>query len=225
MDKNVAKKKTTKTTPKKTNVKKSTIVSASKKPPVKVPAKSKTETIEKKKINKPKVEQVECRHCHKGFEKGLTICPFCHKNQKDQTGSIVISVLLIMLLISIIASHFINKYYEVPINEADYKYNSVLTSYEDLVRSPKDYKNKNIKVIGKVIKVEGQDLNYGNAMTVTIDSNLFSGDNKQLITFEYIDEKYELGFIEGDIITVYGEYKLINGNVPFVDAKFVTFGS
>ncbi len=167
----------------------------------------------------------KCKHCHKFFEKELVICPFCHKNQKDNLGKIVIVVLAIILLLSIIGTHFLNKYYENQVSAETYKLNCKLLSYEDLVRKPNIYKGTNVKIIGKVLKVEGVDVSYGNVMNVTLDANLFEGTSKQLITFEYTDKKYEIGFIEGDLITVYGEYISINGNNPFIKAKYIVFGS
>ena len=52
----------------------------------------------------------ECVHCHKYFDKGLSICPYCRKGQKDKTGQVVITLLGIVLLLCIIGSYFINKY-------------------------------------------------------------------------------------------------------------------
>ncbi|MDD2505214.1 MAG: hypothetical protein PHF21_02940 [Bacilli bacterium] len=222
MDKKVVRKNTSKTTPKKTSVKKVAKTDTRKKTPVKSKVVTKAPT---KKVVKPKIETIICRFCNEKFEKGLSICPSCRKNQKDQTGVIVISTLLVLLLLSIIGTHFLDKYVNKPLTENEYKYNCTLASYEELVRSPKSLKDKDIKVIGKVLKVDGIDLKYGNEMTVSIDGNLFSGDTKQLITFKYLDKNYELGFIEGDIITVYGVYKQINGNIPFINAKYFTFGS
>ena len=216
MDKKVVRKNSGKIPVKKTQTKKVTPV-----PMKKIPENKKNI----KNNEKVAPETVECHHCYKDFEKGLTVCPFCRKSQKDQTGSIVIAVLSLILLLCIIGNHFLNIYYNEPINESDYKYNCKLTSYEDLVRRPKDYKYTDIKVIGKVIKVEGKDASYGNIMTITIDANLFSGDNEQLIDFKYIDKEYETGFIEGDIVTVYGNYKSINGNTPFINARYIVFGT
>lgn len=217
MDKKVVRKTNSRVTPKKAQAKKVT------------PAAPKNKLPQTKAKIKEDVfiapATVECRHCHKDFEKGLTVCPYCRKSQKDQTGTIVITILSVILLISIIGNHFINLYYEKPVNESDYKFNCRLTSYEEMVRSPKDFKYKDVKVIGKVVDVEGKDVSYGNAMTVTIDANLFSGDSEQLITFKYTDKNYEMGFIEGDIVTIYGSYKSINGNTPFIDAKYIVFGS
>ncbi len=227
MDKKVVRKKNNKNTPKKTQTKKVTKTPEDKKISLnKTTASSKVKKTPDKKIKtKSILDTTECRHCHKDFEKGLKICPSCRRSQRDQTGNIVITILSIILILSIIGNHFIAKYYEEPVNESDYKYSCKLISYEDLVRSPKDYKGTDIKVIGKVTKVDGSDSSTGNIMNITIDANLFSGDNEQIITFEYIDKKYEVGFIEGDIVTVYGNYKSINGNTPYIDAKYIVFGS
>lgn len=233
-------KKTNKTTPvksekakknvaniKKTNVKKpynKVKVADIKKSPIK---KTTTKVIVPKKdiIFTDNVSANKCKHCHKYFEKELLICPYCNRDQKDNVGKIIIFVLSVILLLSIIGNHFIDKYYENQVSEAEYKYNCKLHSYEELVRKPKKYKKTNIKVIGQVIKVEGVDVSYGNVMNVTLDANLFDGPNEQLITFEFTDKNYELGFIEGDLITVYGEYTSINGNIPFVKAKYIVFGT
>lgn len=215
MDKKVIRKNTKKTVPKKKPIKKTT---------PKVPIK-KAPAIKKEIPEKQNIEMVDCRYCKKDFEKGLTICPHCRKSQVDKTGGVVILILMVILMLSLIGTHFVNLYYDEPVSEADYKYNSVLVSYEELVRNAKEYKNRDIKVIGEVIKVEGVDSSYGNVMTITIDGNLFSGDYEQQITFKYVDKEYKTGFIEGDIVTVYGNYKSINGNVPFIEAEYVVFGS
>lgn len=224
MDKKVVRKNTSKTTPKTTNRAKKTTTSAANK--------KNQKTVKKVAPKKPtpkeektKVPTVKCIHCKNDFEEGLTICPSCRKSQKDSTGRIVIGVLLIFLLISIIGTHFVYKYFEKPVTEEEYKYNTILVSYEELVRNPKEFKNKEVRVIGKVVKVEGVDDSTRNMMTVTMDSNLFSGNDEYLIKFEYTDYEYKIGFIEGDIITVYGNYKLINGNIPYIEAKYITFGS
>lgn len=190
------------------------------------------ETTNIKKNPEIKVEKIidkkntsECKYCHKLFEKQLTVCPFCNKVQKDNKGKIVIAVLIIILLLAIIANHFIDKYYVEQVSESDYKYNCKLLSYEELVRKPKDYKNTDVKVIGKVVSVEGVDLSYGNVMNVTIDANLFDGENKQYIIFEYTDKDYQMSFIEGDLLTVYGVYTKINGNTPLIKSKYIVFGT
>jgi len=170
-------------------------------------------------------EKMECKYCFEEFKKDLTICPFCRKKQKDNTGLIVVLILTIILFIAVIANHFVERYQETRINESEYKFNAQLVSYEELVRSPRDFRNQEIKVVGKVVQVEGTDFGSGNRMLVQIDANLFDGPVVQIIEFEYFDRDYSIGLIEGDIITVYGRYEKINGNIPFIRAQFIVFGT
>ncbi len=94
-----------------------------------------------------------------------------------------------------------------------------------MVRKPKEYKNKNVKVIGKVVSVTGEDKAAGNEMKIIIDANLFEGNNSQLIEVNFLDRNYEIGLLEGDLITVYGLYKAINGNIPKIESKYIVFGT
>ena len=167
----------------------------------------------------------ECKYCHEHFAKGLTICPACRKSQKSPLGQIVITILFFTLLICIVCTHFIEKYYGEKVSESDYKYGCQLVSYESLVRNSKDYKNKDIKVIGKVTSVEGADLGSGNKITVKIDVNLFDGPRAQEVIFDFYDQDYKTGLLIDDVITVYGEYFAINGNTPFIKAKYIVFGT
>lgn len=167
----------------------------------------------------------KCIHCKKYFDKNLTICPFCHKDQKDNLGKNTILILLLMFLVLFGIIRLYEQKKDPSITEEEYKLSSKLLSYEELVRRPADYKGTNVKVIGEVVKVEGVDLSYGNVMTITLDTNLFEGNIEQLIKFEYTDKDYEIGIINGDLITVYGDYKSINGNIPFIEAKYIVFGS
>ena len=167
----------------------------------------------------------KCIHCKKYFDKNLTICPFCHKDQKDNLGKNTILILLLMFLVLFGIIRLYEQKKDPSITEEEYKLSSKLLSYEELVRRPADYKGTNVKVIGEVVKVEGVDLSYGNVMTITLDTNLFEGNTEQLIKFEYTDKDYEIGIINGDLITVYGDYKSINGNIPFIEAKYIVFGS
>lgn len=216
MDKNVVRKKSGKVTAKKVPAK---VLNPT------VPISKLPKNKEVKKVEKAKQETVECRYCFKDFKKGLTICPYCHKSQKDQTGTVIIGILLVILLLCIIGNHFLDLYFTKPMNESEYKINCRLTSYEELVKKPKEFKYSDIRVIGKVVDVDGDDVSYGNIMTVTIDANLFNEDYEQLITFKYVDKEYNTGLIKGDIVSVYGKYQSINGNVPYVEAKYINFSS
>lgn len=180
------------------------------------------DNVKKEIINNP--NKIECIHCHKYFDKGLSICPYCRKSQKDHTGITVMIILAIVMLLCIIGSYFIKKYSTSPMSETEFKNSCQLVSYESLVRNPKTYKKQNIKVMGTVVSVKGTDTNYGNIMEITINANLFDETKTQDIVINYTDNNYNQGFIEGDLITAYGEYTLINGNTPTIEAKYIIFG-
>jgi hypothetical protein len=166
----------------------------------------------------------ECIHCHKFFDKGLTICPYCRRSQKDKTGPIVIVILAIILLLSIIISYFVSKYNDVSVSAVDYEKSCKLVAYEDLVRKPKKYKNEAVKIIGVVESVTGTDTDYGNKMVITINANMFDETTEQRVIVNFDDKDYSQGFIKGDTISIYGTFSKINGNTPVIDAKYIVFG-
>ncbi len=167
---------------------------------------------------------IECNNCHEKYEKGYTICPHCHKRQKTSVSLAFFIVFAVVFLFGIISFHFIDKYLFNKVAQNDYKDNCVLVDYENLVRRPKDYRGKAVKVIGHVVSVEGTDTGYGNKMRITINANLFDDGLEHFVTIDYSDTLYEQGFIEGDLITVYGDYTSINGNIPNINAKYIIFG-
>lgn len=166
----------------------------------------------------------ECMYCHKQFEKGMTICPHCRKRQSDNTFIVVTVVLLLIFMIIIIGSHFLNKYNEKSESDLEYKSTCNLVAYENLIRYANQYKNKNIKIFGKVVSVEGWDEGYANNMTITLNANLFNDGIEQLVIIEFKDKDYNHGLLEGDLITVYGTYEAINGNTPTIKAKYIAYG-
>ena len=188
-------------------------------------------TVKKALIENPEIMIVEeineklCTNCNANYATELMECPFCYNKKKVNRGPIIMACLILLLLVGIIGSHFLEKHQEEQVSEAEYKYNCELVPYEDIVRSPKDYKNKDIKMIGQVLKVEGTDLGYGNKILVTLDVNLFDGPNAQLVEFEYIDKSYDMGLMKNDIITIYGKYTSINGNKPYMKVKYIVLGT
>ncbi len=167
--------------------------------------------------------KIECVNCHEKFDRGYTICPHCHKRQSSFEITFFV-VFACVFLFAILVFHFVAKFAESKETHDDYKVTCVLVDYENLVRHPKDYKNKDIKMIGKVVSVEGVDDGYSNDMYITINANLFENGEERLITIEYSDKTYDIGFIEGDNIIAYGQYDKINGNVPNIKAKVIEFG-
>lgn len=194
--------------------------------------KTETKKVTVKKVTPPKetkvvdnTPKVNCKYCNEPMPNDLTVCPFCLRNQKDILGRIVIGSLVVILLLSIIFNHFVTKYYADKVSESDYKQSCKLVSYEDLVRNYREYKGEDIKIIGRIIKVEGADTGKSNKMTVQIDVNLFEGTGEQVVEFIFTDKDFEKGLLVDDIITVYGNYSSLNGNTPYIKAKYLFFGA
>lgn len=169
--------------------------------------------------------EIECIYCHNKFEKGMTICPYCRKRQKSSNSLIYFLIASAIFITVTICSHIVNNYIINPaISEEEYKESCELMSYENLVRKPKDYKGKDVRVIGKVVDIVGTDNGFGNDMTITIDAGLFNDDAKSYIKITFLDTKYEQGFLIGDMLTIYGTYSEINGNIPTISAKYIVLG-
>lgn len=166
-----------------------------------------------------------CPVCGKMYDKVLDKCPFCESRQKHLGITPFIIIFTIAFLFTIVVAHFLTKLYSNDIPEGQYKVECELVSYESLVRKPKDYKGKDIKIIGTVVKVEGYDDGYTNDMTIKLDANLFENGREELITVRFKDKEYEQGFIKGDLITVYGKYIAIDGNEPLINAKYIVYGN
>ncbi len=199
----------------------------------KVPKKTKelNETVKiasEEKVNKiiPISEnEIECIYCHNTFQKGMSICPHCRKRQKNNLSIAFFLLFAAVFITIILCTHFIEKIGDNSnLSEEDYKQSCELVSYENLVRKPVDYKDKDIRIIGTVIDVSGTDTGLGNNMKITIDANLFNDGKNYYVEVSYVDKKYEQGFINGDMITVYGKYQTINGNTPVINAKYIVFG-
>lgn len=167
----------------------------------------------------------QCKYCHKFFDKGLTVCPHCRKNQNISTVSTVITILIaIFALLLLFTYFFMDNQNKNKLTPEEYKSTCVLVSYEDLVRSPKNTMYKTVKLIGKVVSVEGHDNGItGNSMTIKINVNLFSNQAEQIVEIKFNDKDYKQGFLTNDLVEVYGKYTQINGNVPTIEAEYIDF--
>lgn len=167
----------------------------------------------------------QCKYCHKFFDKGLTVCPHCRKNQNISTVSTIITILIaIFALLLLFTYFFMDNQNKNKLTPEEYKSTCVLVSYEDLVRSPKNTMYKTVKLIGKVVSVEGHDNGItGNSMTIKININLFANQAEQLVEIKFNDKDYKQGFLTDDLIEVYGKYTQINGNVPTIEAEYIDF--
>lgn len=167
----------------------------------------------------------QCKYCHKFFDKGLTVCPHCRKNQNISTVSTIITVLIaIFALLLLFTYFFMDNQNKNKLTPEEYKSTCVLVSYEDLVRSPKNTMYKTVKLIGKVVSVEGHDNGItGNSMIIKINVNLFSNQAEQIVEIKFNDKDYKQGFLTNDLVEVYGKYTQINGNVPTIEAEYIDF--
>ena len=167
----------------------------------------------------------QCKYCHKFFDKGLTVCPHCRKNQNISPVSTVITILIaIFALLLLFTYFFMDNQNKNKLTPEEYKSTCVLVSYEDLVRSPKNTMYKTVKLIGKVVSVEGHDNGItGNSMIIKINVNLFSNQAEQIVEIKFNDKDYKQGFLTNDLVEVYGKYTQINGNVPTIEAEYIDF--
>ena len=185
------------------------------------------DSIEEKITNKieENLNVDQCKYCHKFFDKGLTVCPHCRKNQNISTVSTVITILIaIFALLLLFTYFFMDNQNKNKLTPEEYKSTCVLVSYEDLVRSPKNTMYKTVKLIGKVVSVEGHDNGItGNSMTIKINVNLFANQAEQIVEIKFNDKDYKQGFLTDDLIEVYGKYTQINGNIPTIEAEYIDF--
>lgn len=167
----------------------------------------------------------QCKYCHKFFDKGLTVCPHCRKNQNISTVSTIITILIaIFALLLLFTYFFMDNQNKNKLTPEEYKSTCVLVSYEDLVRSPKNTMYKTVKLIGKVVSVEGHDNGItGNSMTIKININLFANQAEQIVEIKFNDKDYKQGFLTDDLVEVYGKYTQINGNIPTIEAEYIDF--
>lgn len=178
----------------------------------------------------PKKEEVvsnkyECKYCLHLIDEGMSICPKCRRNNKVNYNFIMYFIIAFVLLFTILFYHFVDKYVFNKESYEQYVASCVFVSYEDLVRVPKNNLDKDVQVVGKVVSVEGASDGLFNNMTITVDMNLFDDGTKNIVTVNFVDKNFEKGFINGDVVKIYGVYETINGNVPYIDAKYIDFNN
>lgn len=167
-------------------------------------------------------EQLQkCHYCGSLFDKGMTICPKCRKRNKVSFSGLFFIVFALIFLFVIILFHFVDKYVFNTDSYNDYVVNCSEVEYLDLVRVPKTYLNKDIAIFGVVNDVSGISNGISNSMDITLNLNIFDDGTVEEVIVHYDDKSYELGILNGDIIKVYGEYETINGNIPYINAKYV----
>lgn len=162
-----------------------------------------------------------CRYCGNLFDRGMSICPKCRKRCNSNYSLLYFIIFGIVFLFIILLAHFIDKYVVNEVSYDSYVAGCSEVTYENLVRVPKNYLGDDVAIVGSVVSVSGTSDGFSNNMEITLDLNLFDDGVVEYVTVYFEDSGYEYGFIDGDIVRVFGEYEDINGNVPYIDAKYV----
>lgn len=178
------------------------------------------ETVNDKVVVKDEQLQ-KCQNCGNLFDKGMTICPKCRKKNNVNFSGLFFIVFGLVFLFVVILFHFIDKYVFDSNSYDDYIVNCTEVTYNDLVRVPKNYLSKDVAVLGVVSDVSGISNGISNSMDITVNLNIFDDGVVEEIVVHYEDKNFEHGFLNGDIVKVYGEYDTINGNIPYINAKYV----
>lgn len=162
-----------------------------------------------------------CKNCGYLFDKGMSVCPKCRKRCNSNYNLLYFIIFGIVFLFIILLVHFIDKYVVNEQSYDSYVAGCSEVTYENLVRVPKNYLGDDVIVLGSVSHVEGVSDGFSNNMEITLDLNLFDDGSIENVTVYFEDDSYEYGFMNGDIIKVYGEYETINGNIPYINAKYI----
>lgn len=171
-------------------------------------------------------DKQKCKYCGKYFDKGMTICPNCRRRNKNNSFDLMFFVIIgVVFFLCIMIFYFIDSKIINNVTYESYTQSCTLVSYEDMVRVPKKYLEKDVAVVGRVKEVTGYSDGLYNSMSIVLDLNLFDDDNESLITVDFDDKTFEQGFIDGDIVKVYGEYIRINGNTPLIEAKYINLNN
>jgi len=152
-----------------------------------------------------------CENCHEHIEKNVTQCPNCNKDSKDHNVTVIICILAVLLLASLVFSHFYNKQ-----EEGDDTPTAELISYEELMQNAGNLVGTNVKVMGTIL-----DLDFNDRL-IRVNSNVFPIDDTEYIIFAEYDLETDVTFTIGDMVIIYGYLRSVEHNIPFIQAKQVT---
>jgi len=149
-----------------------------------------------------------CGNCHEHNPVDIKSCPNCDNHQKDNSVVVIIVILCALLLATLVFGYFYNRE-----EEYETEFTAELISYDELMRNSEDLLNNNVKVMGSVTTFDFV------SKTMTIDSNVFPVDGKQYPVLVGFSSDEEIDFMIGDMIIVYGYFKSMEDNIPFISAK------
>lgn len=158
---------------------------------------------------------IECPHCNRNIPINSKKCPFC---KKELIKSRKKKAILITLLFSFITFICLYSLYGIP-NERvanNYKEQCIEINYEKLIRKADYYNRYNIYFQGKIKSITTVDKRRKiMEMEIITDNN-----SEHLIDIEYRNTE-SLGYMVGDEVIIYGKYLSLNGNIPYIIAKYI----
>lgn len=154
----------------------------------------------------------KCIHCNREIPIAYKKCPYCKKNQKKKR---YLLKFLVIVLIIFIDWNLLTMLYapDTFIMKKDYKEKCQEIKYETLIRKNDKYKETLVTFDGIVTKVEKSGKIF-NILTITIKNH----DDEYEVVF---NNKKDIGFINGDKVTIYGKFNGLNGNIPVINAKYI----
>lgn len=156
-----------------------------------------------------------CTHCNREIPIEYKKCPYCKKKQKYHHR--LTSVLVIFLAIGL--SSFMLYVLYSPSNtviETEYKNSCHNYSYEELVRNFNQLEDASVRIVGHVTNVKTTGI-----INNKIQIELFLEENEHYLIKVNYQNNSNLGIIYGDQIIIYGDYTSLDGNTPFIDARYI----
>ncbi len=160
-------------------------------------------------------ESYPCPHCSRLIPIGINKCPYCKKKLYKSRKKKAIIFTFFILIINLIFLHYL---YKAPNErvETNYKELCIPITYEQLLRKAEYYNNYNVYFDGSIIDINTTNKNKKNMeITILVDGK---EDEEVLLSFKNIESK---GYRVNDIVTVYGNYTSLNGNIPYIKAKYI----
>ncbi len=163
-------------------------------------------------------ESLECKscpHCNRDIPVNATKCPYC---KKKLVHSLKKKAIIVTLLFSSITFICLYSLYGIP-NEriaTNYKDQCIEINYENLIRKADYYNHYNVFFEGKIKSITTVD-KHRKIMEIAI---IMDNNEEHKIDLEYRNIE-SIGYMVGDTVKVYGKYLSLNGNIPYIKAKYI----
>ena len=163
-------------------------------------------------------ESMECKmcpHCNRDIPINANKCPFCNKKMNPNNNKKTIFFIIIIALLNVIV--LISLYRTPnPRVEANYRDQCVPITYEQMIRKADYYHHYNVYFSGKIKNITTINRSR-KIMELTI---MVDNQEEQMVDVEFKNIE-SIGYMLNDEVTIYGKYQSLNGNIPFIKAKYV----